>query len=158
MNFHVNCELEYTLQDPAVFLFALQCIGTQGQSVLSENLLVNPFILSEELHLSGGMNRFNRIKTLGPGELAISYQADVMISPVAVPVRSLEIGDLGDLNPEVLPFIFPSRYCPSDRLRQMAHELFGHLATPHTIATAVSDWIHPRIRSWKAEGECKWVK
>jgi hypothetical protein len=145
MNFHVTCELEYTLQDPAVFLFALQCIGTQGQSVLSENLLVNPFILSEELHLSGGMNRFNRIKTLGPGELAISYQADVMISPVAVPVRSLEIGDLGDLNPEVLPFIFPSRYCPSDRLRQMAHELFGHLTTPHAIATAVSDWIHENI-------------
>lgn len=145
MNFHVSCELEYTLQEAAVFLFAFQCIETRGQSILSENLTVNPFIFSEELNLSGGMNRFNRIKTLNPGSLGISYQADVRISPIHVPVRSLEIGDLGNLNPEVLPMIFPSRYCPSDRLRQMAKELFGHLITPHAIATAVSDWIFENI-------------
>jgi len=145
MNFHVTCELEYTLQEPAVFLFALQCIETRGQSLLGENLTVRPFIRSEELNLCGGMNRFNRIKTLNPGALNISYQADVRISPVVMPVRALEIGDLGDLSAEVLPLILPSRYCPSDRLRQMAKELFGHLTTPHAIATAASDWIFENI-------------
>jgi transglutaminase-like putative cysteine protease len=145
MNFHVTCELEYSLQDPAVFLFALQCIETEGQVILRENLTVEPSIPTEELNLCGGMNRFTRINTLLPGPLNVFYEADVRVSPFVVPVSSLEIGDLGDLSAEALPLILPSRYCSSDRLRQMANELFGHLTTPHAIATAVSDWIYENI-------------
>jgi transglutaminase-like putative cysteine protease len=145
MNFHVTCELDYTLQDPAAFLFALQCIETVGQRVLSESLEIHPFIQVEELSIAGGMNRFSRINTLNPGELNISYQAEVGIQPQTVPIRLLRAGDLGSLSPEILPYLFPSRYCQSDRLRQMAKELFGHLRTPHAIATAVGDWVFENI-------------
>jgi hypothetical protein len=62
MNFRVSCELEYTLQDPATFLFALQCIQTAGQKVLSESLETTPFAVAEEMTIVGGLNRFTRIK------------------------------------------------------------------------------------------------
>ena len=145
MNFHVTCELGYTLQSSATFLFALRCIETGGQQIITESLMVDPFVTSEEFTLIGGMNRFSRVKTLNPGSLKISYQADVSTSLRIVPVNSLSLDGPGNLNPEAIPFLFPSRYCQSDRLRQQAIDLFGHLTTPHAIASGVSDWIFENV-------------
>ncbi len=54
-------------------------------------------------------------------------------------------GDFSLRDPEAIPFLFPSRYCRSDRLRQQAQDLFGHLKTTHAIASAVSDWIFEHV-------------
>ncbi len=145
MNFRVTCELDYTLQSTATFLFALRCIETGGQRILSESLVIAPFITTEEFTLVGGMNRFTRVKTLNPGLLKISYQADVSTTMRIVPVASLYLDGPGNLSPEAIPFLFPSRYCQSDRLRQQAMDLFGHLNTPHAIASGVSDWIFENV-------------
>ncbi|MGL5020053.1 MAG: transglutaminase-like domain-containing protein [Luteolibacter sp.] len=145
MNFHVTCELEYTLQDPATFLFALQCIETPGQQRVSESLEITPFVATEEMTLVGGLNRFTRIKTVNPGLLRVHYQAEMNITPRCFPVRQLKPCTPGDVRADVLPFLFPSRYCQSDRLRQMSKELFGHLQTPYLIASAVSDWVFANI-------------
>jgi hypothetical protein len=145
MNFRVTCELEYTLQDPSTFLFALQCIQTAGQKVLSESLEINPFAVAEEMTVGVGMNRFTRVKTLNAGQLSIRYHADVRIMPRCFPVRLLKPTLPGNVTAEVLPYLFPSRYCQSDRLRQMSTELFGQLQTPYQIASAVSDWVFENI-------------
>jgi len=145
MTFRVTCELDYTLLDSATFLFALKCVATSGQQVLNESLVINPFVDEEELTLAGGMNRFTRIKTLNPGLLKISYQAEVRISTLNIPVSALKADGPGTFQADILPFLFPSRYCQSDWLRQQALELFGHLTTPHAIASAVSDWIFENV-------------
>lgn len=146
MNFRVTCELDYTLQSSATFLFALHCIQTGGQQILHESLVIDPFVTSEEFTLVGGMNRFTRIRTWNPGQLKISYQAEVSTTIRIVPVNSLCLDGPANLSPEAIPFLFPSRYCQSDRLRQQATSLFGHLATPHAIASGVSDWVFHNIR------------
>ncbi|GAA5118723.1 transglutaminase family protein [Luteolibacter yonseiensis] len=145
MNFHVTCELDYLLHGPATFLFAVKCIETGGQHIAKEALSVDPFVEIEEFTLTGGMNRFSRLKTLNPGNLKVSYQADVSNSVRIVPVDSLHVDSPGDLAPDAIPFLFPSRYCQSDRIREKAQELFGHLGSPYAIASAVSDWIHENI-------------
>lgn len=145
MNFRVTCELNYQLQSPATFLFALKCIQTGGQQILDESLLSNPFVPVEEFSIAGGMNRFSRIKTLNPGFLQISYQANVRTATRVVPVNTLNADCPGTLSPEAIQFLFPSRYCQSDRFRQQAQELFGHLDTTHAIASAVSDWIYQNV-------------
>ncbi len=145
MKFHVTCQLDYTLQDPATFLFALRCIGTGGQQILSESLEIDPPVSTEEFTIVGGMNRISRIKTWNPGLIKISYQADVSTAVKIVPVDSMHVDGPGDLSPEAIPFLFPSRYCESDRLRQEAMEFFGHLTTPYAIASGVSDWVHDNI-------------
>lgn len=145
MNFRVTCELDYRLHSPATFLFALNCLKTKGQAVTREHLHTDPFITTEELELPGGLNRFTRIHTLNAGLLNLSYEADVRISPKTVPARLIRGGELANLRADVLPYLFPSRYCQSDRLRQMGSELFGHLASPFATATAVSDWIFENI-------------
>jgi transglutaminase-like putative cysteine protease len=145
MNFHVSCDLEYALTAPATFLFALKCIETGGQHLIQENLLIEPFIEAEEFTLGIGMNRFSRIKTLNPGTLKISYQAVVSATTRLVPVSTLDPEGPGNLSPEAIPFLFPSRYCPSDMMREPAQDLFGHLKGPQAIATGVSDWLYANI-------------
>ncbi|MES2440394.1 MAG: transglutaminase family protein [Verrucomicrobiota bacterium] len=145
MNFKVSCELDYTLKDPATFLFALKCIETGGQQILNESLLVTPFVETEEFSLAGGMNRFSRLKTVNPGQLKINYQADVTTSVRIVPVDSLYVDSPSELHPDAIPFLFPSRYCQADRIREQAQELFGHLQTPYAIAIGVSDWIYQNV-------------
>ena len=145
MKFKVSCELDYALQDAATFLFALKCIETPGQQILSESMLIDPFVEVEDLTIGTGMNRFSRLKTLNPGTLKVSYQAEVVTSTRVVPTRSLIVDSPGDFTPEAISYLFPSRYCQSDRVRQQAQDLFGHLTNTYAIASAVSDWIFEHV-------------
>ena len=145
MEFHVQCELDYTLNGPATFLLALKCIQTGGQKILREDLRVDPLIDTEEFKLEVGMNRFSRLEVFNPGNLKVAYQADVTTSTRIVPANTLNPNRPAGLNPEAIPFLFPSRYCQSDRLRQQAYDMFGHLHTPHELAAGISDWIHDHV-------------
>jgi transglutaminase-like putative cysteine protease len=145
MNFRVTCELDYTLQDTATFLFAIQCLKAGGQQILKESLFTEPGLFVEEFGIGGGMNRFSRIRATVPGALKVFYQADVSTTARVVPVGGLRTDGPDSLSPAAIPFLFPSRYCQSDRLRQQAQNLFGHLNTAHAVAAAVSDWIFANI-------------
>ncbi|RYD79402.1 MAG: hypothetical protein EOP84_13080, partial [Verrucomicrobiaceae bacterium] len=123
MNFHISCELDYTLSGPANFLFALRCIETTDQQILRESLLTEPSLPIEEFNLIGGMNRFSRINTTESGSLRITYQADISTTVRIVPADSIEASGPGNYPAEAIPFLFPSRYCQSDRIREQAQEL-----------------------------------
>ncbi len=145
MNFRVNCALRYTLRDPATFLFSIQCMEMGAQRILTESLRFTPSLAAKEFRISGNETRFSRITTLDEGILEVSYDADVRISPELVPIATIASNQLEDLPPEVIPLLFPSRYCQSDRLRQTAHEMFGHLTESHEITLAIRDWIASNI-------------
>ncbi|MDP4624262.1 MAG: transglutaminase family protein [Akkermansiaceae bacterium] len=145
MRFNVSCELEYNLNSAATFLFALKCIQTGGQNVLEEYVFTEPEVHMEEFHIESGMNRFSRIETFYQGTLSVSYRALVDVSYRIDSAQDLSTGGSGELTPEAIPFLFPSRYCQSDRIRQQANAMFGHLRTPYEIASVVSDWIFENI-------------
>ena len=42
---------------------------------------------------------------------------------------------------EVLPYLYPSRYCQSDRLLTLANIEFGHLRPGYSRAKAICDWV-----------------
>ena len=145
MNFKVSCNLAYQLNQPATFLFALKCLQTGGQRILSESLEMDPVVQIEDFHIVSGMNRFSRILTQNPGDLNISYEAEMSISHNFIDVNEIRYNPTASLNPEGIPFLFPSRYCQSDVMRQQAYEMFGHIEGPYAIAAAVSDWIYENI-------------
>jgi hypothetical protein len=158
MKFRVTCELDYLLLGPVTFLFALKCIQTGGQRILSESMETTPSVPMEDFTLSTGMNRFSRLRTYRPGTISLCYRAEVSTRTRVVAVSSIIAEEAGNVDPEALPYLFPSRYCPSDRLRQQALELFGHLSEPLVIAAAVSDWIYDNIAYVSgSSGENCWV-
>ncbi|RYD50188.1 MAG: transglutaminase family protein [Verrucomicrobiaceae bacterium] len=145
MNFQITCELDYTLSSPSTFLFSLRCVETGDQKINRESLIMAPPLESEEFTITGGMNRFSRIKTSEPGNLHLTYTADVSTAVRIVPADTIESEGPGGLPADVIPFLFPSRYCQSDIIREQAQELFGHLEAPYTIASGVCDWISGNV-------------
>ncbi|MEK7953285.1 transglutaminase-like domain-containing protein [Luteolibacter soli] len=145
MNFRVSSDLSYTLRGPSTFFFAIKCLATGGQRILNENLYTSLEVPTDDFTASVGMNRFTRIRTSGSGAMQVRYQADVETSTQIADVASLLADDPGRLDPDAVPFLFPSRYCQSDRLRQQALDLFGHLPDPYSIASGVSDWIYEKV-------------
>lgn len=145
MKFKVSCDLGYQLSSPATFLFALRCLHTSGQQILSESLSTNPDLEIEEFHIVSGMNRFSRMKTINPGNIDINYEAVLDISHRIVSQNEIYSQPTGELNPEGIPFLFPSRYCQSDIMRQQANDMFGHIQGAYNIASAVSDWVYHNI-------------
>lgn len=145
MRFRVNSDLHYDLNGPATFFFALKCIETGGQHLVSESLITEPETSVEEFTLGTGMNRFTRIRTEQNGPFRVKYSAEVETQVKVISTESLKVDGPGKLAPEAIPFLFPSRYCQSDRLRQEAMDLFGHLTNPHDLAAGIRDWIYDHI-------------
>jgi transglutaminase-like putative cysteine protease len=54
-----------------------------------------------------------------------------------VPVAALPL--------EVMPHLFPSRYCPSDQLMRFAWRRFGDIAGGHEKVTAICNWIYDNV-------------
>ncbi len=144
MKFKVSCELEYQMNSPATFMFALKCLETGGQKVLSESLKIDPQMNIQDFSISGA-NRFSRFETHGSGNLAVSYEAEVSNSVRRVRSSDLRPATTATLDPEAVAFLWPSRYCQSDQMRQEANAMFGHIQSQYEIASAVSDWIYDNI-------------
>jgi transglutaminase-like putative cysteine protease len=62
---------------------------------------------------------------------------------VAPNARQWEVNDLPD---EVLPFLYGSRYCDTQKLTDLAWSLFGGIAGGWQRAQAICDYVHDRIQ------------
>lgn len=142
MKFQIESELNYTLHGPATFLFAVAAQKTGGQRVTGESLVFPPDFPADKFTVGNFGNTITRIRAAGEGPFRVSYRAEVERDFVLVPVAELEEHAPHELAPEAVPYLFPSRYCQSDMLRQAAGEIFGHLTGTHAIAAAISDWVH----------------
>ena len=145
MRFRVSSELFYRVEGPTTLLFALKGIETEGQKILRESLHVDPEVPVDAFSVGEGMNCFTRIQTTFSGQLQVRYEADIETSIRLEDGHELLPHGPGDLSPEAITYLFPSRYCQSDRLRNQAFDLFGHLVEPYPLATAICDWIFEHV-------------
>lgn len=91
-------------------------------------------------------NRCTRL--LAPaGELTLYGNALIRDSgqpdPVFPEARALPVQDLPDAH---LVYLMGSRYCETDRLSDLAWQMFGHLPSGWAQVQAISDYVHNHIR------------
>jgi len=112
--------------------------------IVAERIAVLPSG-SVHLYLDTFGNRCGRL-ILAEGRSTLRYDALIEVARVpdeVVPdARQMLIEELPD---EVMLFLLPSRYCPSDRLISVAWDLFGGAAPGWARAQAVCDWVHTQI-------------
>jgi transglutaminase-like putative cysteine protease len=152
MRLHYEVDLDYdVIVGGADFIFNLQAARTARQLVLSESLIINQHVALRESGGAGG--RLLRLRA-GPGPLRLRYAATVDLfqhqaSPAGIP----EVW-IPDLPAEVLPYLYPSRYCQSDVLNATAMALFGGLWQGYSRVQAICDWVqrHVRFESGSSDG------
>jgi transglutaminase-like putative cysteine protease len=151
LRFSINLAYE-VIGQPADFIFNIHAAPTAHQSVVSESLTINQ-PLTSTIHTDPILrHRLLRLRA-NPGPLKISYQAEVDIRHhVGQPERIGEM-PITDLPTEVLPYLYPSRYCESDKLQLLANQTFGHLPPGYQRVEGIRKWVHERTHFTSGSSE-----
>ena len=145
MRFHLKSTLDYQALEQATLILNIEAMS-DGQTVHSESFTVTPDVPREAqaAHVAETGNRYRRL-VLAPGSYRIAYAAEVDISPSHEAPESVGEVPVSQLPLAVMPFLFPSRYCPSDRLARFAIRQFGTLPRGHERVTAICNWINEHV-------------
>ena len=144
MRFSVGCQLPYRVITPTTMILNLEPLRGEQQHIVNEHFTVTPFIATEPHQATETGNRYRRLM-LPPGDYTIRYDGEVEITPSMQEPGSIGEIPIRDLPLEVLPYLYPSRFCQSDRLGRFAWREFGVIATGHERVTAVCNWIYENV-------------
>ena len=137
--------LQYGISGPSDFIFNLHAAQTPSQHVVAERIWSNaptaPVVFLDP-HFG---NRLMRMRAV-TGTLDIHYEATVDIQHYVCDSASIAELPLDALPPEVLPYLLPSRYCPSDRMGAVSAWEFGQLPRGYARVEAISRWVRQRTR------------
>ena len=143
--FDLAITLDYALATPADFVLMIQPARTPYQRVTWERLEVDPDVETREEELGTPATRHLRLRA-EPGALSIRYEAIVdLVHHFAIPSAVHEV-PVARLPASVLPYVYPSRYCPSDRMMDIARREFGALAQGYDRVERVRAWVQSHVR------------
>jgi transglutaminase-like putative cysteine protease len=141
-----SIDLQYEVVAPgADFVFNIHAAHTACQTVVHEQLQLSPTLLTLVYTDPLTASRYLRLSAAA-GPLQVRYQATLDIRQhLAVPEQVPEV-PVVRLPPQVLTYIYPSRYCQSDRLTTLAMSEFGHLPQGYDRILAIQDWVRRQVR------------
>ena len=145
MTFAVTALLAYEVTVPVTFILSIRVRQGCGQSLAHENLQIPPGIEHHIQLCTATGTPFDRLQVFQPGLYTIRYEATVDVQAEAIPAGTLVDEGPGSFAAAILPYLYPSRYCQSDRLGRLTYDMFGHLMSPEAKVRAVVDWISSRL-------------
>lgn len=140
----VALELDYDVGEHGCdFVFNIHAARTPRQRVVAEALHLSQALPSVVETDPATGNRYLRLKA-GPGALKVGYGATIDLRHhVAEPGGIGEV-PVARLPLQALSYIYPSRYCQSDRLHRLAMREFGALWQGYARVQAIRDWVLER--------------
>ncbi len=144
MKFKVGCELNYDLSSATTFILNIKAVENEYQKILASNLVIKPDCDREEYIVPNIDNSYLRL-VVPEGKLDISYQATVDLQPSSDRPSEIEELTPADIPLDVIHYLYPSRYCQSDRLMKMAQDEFGDCQPGYARVQAICDWIYHKV-------------
>ena len=140
-----STELGYEVLGTACdFIFNIQAAYMPRQIVVKESLVFNQSLTASYYTDAVTHGRFIALQARH-GLLSIRYNATVELTHFeAAPSALFELSPQA-LPGHVLPYLYPSRYCQSDRLLAFAGQQFGNLPMGYCRAQAVCDWVRTHV-------------
>jgi transglutaminase-like putative cysteine protease len=146
MKFDVFTEMEYTAGSASTLILNINALRTPHQAVLNETFTIEPYLKAEELVSPYAENRLMRFEITEPGNIKVTYNATVDNCYTLSNHRDEEDIPVAQLDPSILPYLYPSRYCQSDKLYRLANNMFGHIENPYSQVMALTDWIYNNVQ------------
>lgn len=143
--FSIKSQLRYRLDQDGWLLLNLAAARSPFQNVLSERVENSRGIAFREYEAPQSVSRFHGLAAPA-GNLEIIYEAEVERTVfVGNPTMEIPESLLIDLPTEVVRFLYPSRYCESDKFVRLAAKEFGHLHPGHERVAGICNWIYTHI-------------
>lgn len=144
MRFSVGCEIGYEVAEAATLIFNIEAMRGGRQRVISETLTITPDQPADEKTSQESGNRYLRL-TVPQGLVQLRYSAEIELDALhrapavigEVPVATLPL--------DTLPFLNPSRYCPSDQLARFATREFGNMEPGFGRVVEICNWINSEV-------------
>ena len=144
MRFLIDCVLEYEVTAVTTLILNVEAQRDERQRVLRESLTLPAGVTGDAHEVPETGNRYRRM-TLPIGTHRIVYNAEVQTNPSVADVIDVPVIPVSQLPFEVIPHLYPSRYCPSDRLGRFAWRQFGAIASGHEKIEAICNWIFENV-------------
>jgi transglutaminase-like putative cysteine protease len=142
MKLSIEAELAYTFANETQVIANLEASRTSDQIILSETLHIQP----PTKFLSDTASYGDRsIRASLSGDVTIRYTAVVenRLRQLLPPSGKQHLWS--DLPSEVLPFLLPSRFCPSDKLMRFAQREFAGAGDGVGRIMGILEWIHRNV-------------
>lgn len=146
LRLRIDVALDYQVRSgEADAVLNIQAARTPHQQVLQETLTATPLLaLREDLDPATGTRRL-RLRA-APGPLGLHYSATLELTHHLADPQQVHEMAVGALPAQVLPFLYPSRYCESDKLNAFAMGRFGALPLGHARVQAICDWVRRHVQ------------
>ncbi len=145
MQFNVSSRLDYSIAFNSTLILNIHAQKSAGQKIISESFTLQPQVNWEELQFDHSDARFVRLETGNLKSLTVNYSATVESVSEVVPATEIGAVPVADMDRSAIPYLFPSRYCQSDRLSRLAWDLFGKIANPYEKVVAITEWIYNNV-------------
>lgn len=144
VRYSLGCDLSYDVKSPTVFIFNLQVAKLARHHGLVERLSITPKHDTRTYVVPDIRNRYLSLDA-EPGPLNVRYEAEVTLDVYRADPSTIDETPLNAIPLDIMPFLLPSRFVPSDRLAAFAQKEFGELPQGHCRVTAVCNWIYDNI-------------
>lgn len=145
MKYKLGCQLNYSIDVLSTFVFNVRVVNTEYQKILEESLEINPDLKIDEYATSFIDNRYFRVNVPAKSKLKVSYQATVDMCHFYGDPETIPEVKPADLPVETFHYLYPSRYCQSDRLMRFANSEFGDLEPGYSRVTGICNWIYDNV-------------
>jgi len=142
MRLRIDVELDYDFPAPADVLLAVEVAPLDDQRLIEDLLTVGGVGPLRPIGSGDGIGR--RTWTTVERRLHAHYRAEVAVERRPAALETLPITPLYDLPAETIAYLWPSRYCESDRFENFVESRFAGLDGGARIA-AMAAWIRGEI-------------
>ena len=140
-----SVELNYEVAAPGCdFIFNIHAAHTRHQRVVTEMMELGQFLMPQVHTDATTGNRYMRLKA-EPGRLRLRYSAIVELTHHVGATESISEVPVARLPADVLTYLYPSRYCQSDRLYEVANKEFGQLPQGYGRVRAICEWVSKHV-------------
>ncbi len=145
MKFEITADLGYSVSNSSALLLNIHALRSPRQTVIEETFTIDPYVKVEEILATQGESRFIRIELTQETALKISYKAKVDNYYEINDYTKQQLISVAQLDPSVFQYLYPSRYCQSDKLYRFANTKFGSIVNPFSKVIALTNWIHENV-------------
>lgn len=138
MRLQIEALLDYHVPAPADVLLTVEVAPLPDQRLIEDLLTVDGAGPLAPVAGEEGIGR--RTWFSAAGRLTARYRATVDLHRPAIDITGLAETPRPALPPLVVPYLFPSRYCASDKFENFVADSFGALAGGAKVQ-AMADWI-----------------
>lgn len=146
-----SCSLEFYISVPTPFLLMLRSQSGSQQWVANEKYILSPDVPVMEFTDPFG-NLCQRL-VAPSGYFTIQTELDVETTHAYDTAYGAPFVEVQQLPAETLPFLYPSRYCESDRFTDMARSIVAGRAAGYDQCAAITDYIRNTIHYTPGMGQ-----